>query len=362
MTDSDTPHDPSAAPATGGARPEVPAADVALRERLRVLGLARGLARLGFTGAEPVEDRASAWIARGAHASMEWMARAPERRADPRTLLPGAQTVICAAAAYPPTDARGPIAGYARGEDYHRTLRAVLEELAARVREALPGCETRVCVDAEPLLERAFAARAGLGWIGRSTLLLDERHGPWMLLGEILTSATIPPDAPSVERCGTCTACVDACPTGALDGARGLDARLCLSYWSIEHRGDLPPDWAEALGHRAFGCDDCLTACPFPSGTGRAGTASAVASAGPLAGALPGPAAVGTASAPSSAPSSGAPPFVPRPDLAAPTPDELAARAQESFRRHFGSTPLERARRGGFLRNLAAVRRNARRG
>ena len=342
MTAPRTPGDPDRVPAPAGARPAPPAADVAVRDRLRALGLARGLARVGFTGAEPVEDRASAWVARGAHASMEWMARAPERRADPCTLLPGARAVICAAAAYPPTDARGAIAGYARGEDYHRTLRGVLEELAASVREALPGAATRVCVDSEPLAERAVAARAGLGWIGRNTLLLDERHGPWLLLGEILTTASFPPDAPGVGRCGTCTACIDACPTGALDREHGLDARRCLSYWNIEHRGELPDEWAAALGHRAFGCDDCLTACPFPAGSGAARRAAS--------------------EEPASPPAPGTPPFVPRPDLAAPSPDELAARAGESFRRHFGSTPLERARRGGLLRNLAAVRRNARRG
>jgi epoxyqueuosine reductase len=271
-----------------------------------------------------------AWLAAGRHATMDWMARAPERRSDPRALLPGARSVICAAAAYPATDARGAVAGYARAEDYHRTLRAALADVARWIEARWPGSRTRVCTDAEPLLERALAARAGLGWIGRNTMLLDEAHGPWLLLGEILTDLAFPPDAPVAERCGTCTACVDACPTGALDGAR-LDARRCLSYWSIEHRGPLPEEWAAALGHRAFGCDDCLTACPFPAR------------------AAPPP------------PQGAQAPWQARSDLVAPTADELEARATASFRRHFASTPVERARRAGLLRNVAAVRANQRR-
>lgn len=304
--------------------------DVAGRERVRQAALARGFARAGFASADPLPDRLSAWLAAGRHAGMDWMARDPARRLDPRALLPGARSVVCVAAAYPATDARGAVAGYARAEDYHRTLRAALRDVEQAVQREAPGARTRACTDAEPLLERALAERAGLGWIGRSTLLLDERHGPWLLLGEVLTDAAFPPDAPAADRCGTCTACVDACPTGALDGARGLDARRCLSYWTIEHRGPLPPERAAALGHRAFGCDDCLTACPHPA------RPPAPPPAGPDA------------------------PWQARPDLQDPSPDELQARARESFRRHFGSTPVERARRAGLLRNLDAVRANAR--
>jgi len=301
---------------------------VAARERVRRAALERGFARAGFASADPLPDRLTAWLAAGRHASMAWLARAPERRLDPRALLPGARSVVCVAAAYPPTDARGAVAGYARAEDYHRTLRDALRDVAAAIAHEAPGAATRTCVDVEPLLERALAERAGLGWIGRNSLLLDERHGPWLLLGEVLTDASFPPDAPVAERCGTCTACVDACPTEALDGARGLDARRCLSYWTIEHRGELPDEWAAALGPRAFGCDDCLTACPFPA-------------------------------RPAPPPPSGAQaPWQARPDLADPSPEELEARARESFRRHFASTPVERARRAGLLRNVAAVRRN----
>ena len=167
--------------------------------------------------------------------------------------------------------------------------------------------------EASALLERALAARAGLGWIGRNTMLLDEASGPWSLLGEIVTTLEIPPDAPGVDRCGTCTACVDACPTDALLPGRRLDAGRCLSYWTIEHRGALPDAWAAALGHRAFGCDDCLAACPFP--TGAAPRDPAPSDAGPRA-------ASPTASPCRAEPGADvpAPPFVPRPDLATITP------------------------------------------
>jgi epoxyqueuosine reductase len=189
----------------------------------------------------------------------------------------------------------------------------------------LPGLQSRVCVDTAPLLERALAARAGLGWIGRNTLLLDTTHGPWMLLGEVLTDAAFPPDEPALDRCGTCTACVSACPTTALDLERNLDARRCLSYWTIEHRGDVPAEWAGAAGSRVFGCDDCLSACPFPA-------------------------------RPFALPQVDDPPFQPRADLVDPTLDELQARAEQSFRRHFGSTPVERTRRAGLTRNLSQAR------
>lgn len=293
------------------------------REALRRAFLDQGFARVGFTSARPVPERVSAWVASGAHAGMEWMLRRPAARADPTDLLPGARSVICVGAAYPQAQPGSLLAAYACGEDYHRSLRAALERAVA----ALPAPEgaapaARICVDTAPLLERAFAARAGLGWIGRNTMLLNETHGPWLMLAEVLTELPIAPDEPASDRCGSCNACVQACPTGALDGEYGLDARRCLSYWTIEHRGPLPEPWNASLGKHAFGCDDCLTACPFPK------TPTAVP--------VPGP-------------------FEPRPELASLDAAALRSRSAQSFRRHFGSTPLERARKGGLLRNLDAI-------
>lgn len=296
-----------------------------LREALRNDLLERGFARVGFTGPQPVEDHATAWVAAGRHAGMEWMTREPARRAEPARLLPGVRSVVCVGAAYPATDGKGAVVGYARAEDYHVDLARALEDAAEAFARHVPELGWRVCVDAQPLAERGLAARAGLGWIGRNTMLLDETHGPWMLLAELLLDVELPADEPVAFRCGSCTACVDACPTEALDGAGGLDARRCLSYWSIEHRGELPEAWGRALGQRAFGCDDCLVACPFPNAE--------------------------------AAPSS--PPLRLRPDLGDITPAELERRAKDSFKKHFGSTPLERARKGGLLRNLAWVAANS---
>jgi epoxyqueuosine reductase len=297
------------------------------REALRRAFESQGFVQVGFTHAGPVDDRVSPWVAEQRHAGMDYMARDPAARADPASLLPGARSVICVAAAYPPGDGSGHVAAYARGEDYHRTMKAALRRAVDLLPE-LVGHEpsTRVCVDTAPLLERSFAARAGLGWIGRNTLLLNEHYGPWVLLGEVLTDLEILPDEPGIDHCGTCTACVDACPTGALDGNRNLDARTCLSYWTIEHRGELPDSWAEAAGHRVFGCDDCLVACPFPRQAAE----------------LPSPG-----------------PYEPREDLVEPSLAELDARANESFRRHFSTTPVERARRRGLLRNIASATKHA---
>ncbi|MFT7464925.1 MAG: epoxyqueuosine reductase [Pseudohongiellaceae bacterium] len=294
------------------------------REALRQLFADQGFAAVGFTHAGPLDDQLSPWVASGQHASMDYLARDPALRADPTFMLPEARSVICVAAAYPASDGTGHIAGYARGEDYHRTMKAALREAVAQLPRLL-GYEpaTRVCVDTAPLLERALAARAGLGWIGRNTLLLNEKLGPWALLGEVLTDLEIAPDEPRNDHCGSCTACVEACPTGALDGERHLDARACLSYWTIEHRGEIPESWAKAADYRVFGCDDCLSACPYPQQTPE------LASPGP---------------------------YVPRGDLVSPTLDELEARATESFRKHFSTTPVERARRRGLLRNIAMVR------
>ncbi len=325
---------------------------VRLREQIRALFLARGFARVGFTSAEPVADHVSTWVAQGRHGSMDYLAREPAGRADPGRLLPGARTVICTTTAYPATDGRGSVAGYARGEDYHHTLKAALRDAVSELETLLPGVATRVCVDTAPLLERALAARAGLGWIGRNTLLLDETHGPWTLLGEVILDAALPPDTPGLDRCGTCTACLDACPTGALDGARGLDARLCLSYWTIEHRGEVPDRFARLLDQRAFGCDDCLAACPHPARPPAAlrqapdpAADGAVRNGGPAPGVGRGSTACGVG-----------PPFVPRSDLVDVTPPELGRRAEESFRRHFSSTPVERTRRAGLLRNVSLTR------
>ena len=211
------------------------------------------------------------WLAVGRQAGMSYLDRYVEIRDDPRLLLDGARSVLCVAMRYAP-DAGAPpdpdsiwprVARYARGEDYHRFLRKALKRVAARIEEAFPGARTRACVDTAPLLEREWAARAGLGAIGKNTNLLNPEGGSWLLLGEVLTTLDLAPDEPVADLCGECRRCLDACPTGALVAPYALDAGRCISYWTIEHRGEIPEAMAGELGGWLFGCDVCQEVCPW---------------------------------------------------------------------------------------------------
>lgn len=227
-----------------------------------------GVARLGPSG----QRRAFLeWLDRGDQAGMEWIARRTERRLDPRRLLPGARSVLCVALRYAPLagdeDPEGDlwprVARYARGRDYHDVMGRRLRGLEERIAEAFPGTGTRRYVDTGPLLERELAARAGLGAQGKNTNLLSREAGSWFLLGEVLLTLELAPDPPVADLCGRCTRCLDLCPTGALTGPYRLDARRCISYWTIEHRGDLPEEAREMLGEWVFGCDVCQEVCPW---------------------------------------------------------------------------------------------------
>jgi epoxyqueuosine reductase len=230
-----------------------------------------GIARLG----EAAHGREfQAWLARGDHASMSYLERQVEDRLDPRRLLDGARSALVVGWRYaplsPPAEATQPhgdlwprVARYARGDDYHDTLKARLNELAARIQAGFPGVATRVGVDTSAILERDLGAAAGIGWIGKNTLLIHERVGSWFLIGEILTTLELEPNDPMADRCGTCTRCLDACPTGALPEPYRLDANRCISYWTIEHRGEFAPEVARSIGDWVFGCDICQEACPW---------------------------------------------------------------------------------------------------
>ena len=211
------------------------------------------------------------WLAEGRHAGMGYLERLVELREDPRGLLDGARSILCVAMRYHPAAGPEPdpesiwprVARYARGEDYHRFLRAALKRAATRIEAELPGCATRACVDTTPLLEREWAARAGIGAIGKNTNLLDPEGGSWFLLGEILLTADLAPDEPVADLCGDCRRCLDACPTGALVAPFELDAGRCISYWTIEHRGEIPEAMRGELGGWLFGCDICQEVCPW---------------------------------------------------------------------------------------------------
>lgn len=232
----------------------------------------------GFTAAgvatlTPSEhgDHLRRWLDRGDHGSMAWMARRVTVREDPAQLLPGARSALCVALQYHPLageesptgDLWPRVARYARGRDYHDIMGAKLAALAARIREAYPACGTRPYVDTGPVLERELAARAGIGVFGKNTNLLHRERGSWFLLGELLLSLDLRPDAPLTDLCGRCTRCLDACPTDALREPYRLDSRRCISYWTIEHRGVVPPEVRQGLGDWVFGCDICQEVCPW---------------------------------------------------------------------------------------------------
>ena len=209
------------------------------------------------------------WLNDGAHGEMDYMARGEEKRRDPRRVLPGAKSIIVLAMNYfaetgkrkPESGKTGRIARYAWGADYHNVISAKLDKIDERLREF--GGEQRSYVDTGPVLERDYAAQAGIGWHGKSTMLIDEKLGTWFFLSEILTTLELPPDAPARDHCGTCERCIKACPTGAITAPHKLDARRCISYLTIELKGAIPMELRPLMGDRIFGCDDCLDACPW---------------------------------------------------------------------------------------------------
>ncbi|MGH7256294.1 MAG: tRNA epoxyqueuosine(34) reductase QueG, partial [Nitrospirales bacterium] len=212
------------------------------------------------------------WLRRGYHGTMSWMARDAARRADPAQVLPGCRSLLSVGMNYW-TDHRaderpgqGRIARYAWGRDYHDVLGERLAALAARIEAVAPGAHTKWYVDTGPVMEKAWAQRAGLGWIGKHSHLVSTQFGSWLLLGEILTTLALQPDDPGADLCGSCTLCIRACPTGAITEPYVVDASRCISYLTIEFRGreeEIPEDFRRRMGNRIFGCDDCLDVCPY---------------------------------------------------------------------------------------------------
>lgn len=243
----------------------------ALKVAIRSAGLALGFASIGFTRAEPsaaAVARMREWLAAGRHGEMDYMARHADLRARPADLHPGTLTVISTATDYLPhhkqddDTAQAAISRYAQGRDYHKPIRARLQKLANAIGELIGPYGYRVFSDSAPVMEVEFAQQAGLGWRGKHTLLLS-RHGSWRFLGEIYCDLTLPPDPPVEAHCGSCTACIDACPTQAIVAPYQVDARRCISYLTIELPGAIPEELRPLLGNRIYGCDDCQTCCPW---------------------------------------------------------------------------------------------------
>ncbi|MBW7904727.1 MAG: tRNA epoxyqueuosine(34) reductase QueG [Phycisphaerae bacterium] len=238
------------------------------------------MSRVGIAPAAPLPGATyyKSWLRRGYHAGMGYLARNVERRAAPASLLEGARSIICAALSYQSSSANRPhaetapqagpatgrVARYAHGRDYHLVLRERLETLVERLRQRLAEpFEARLFVDTGPLLERELAAAAGLGWIAKNTMLLSRELGSYTVLGEVLTTLELAHDAPETDHCGSCTRCLDACPTGAFPAPYQMDASRCISYLTIEHRGTVPPEFHPAIGEWVYGCDVCQEVCPF---------------------------------------------------------------------------------------------------
>ncbi|RNF85147.1 tRNA epoxyqueuosine(34) reductase QueG [Montanilutibacter psychrotolerans] len=257
--------------------PTAPDVDhVALARRIRELAREFGFQRCGISGIELGADELHLrdWLSQGLYGSMEWMARHGELRARPQELIPGTLRVISVGLDYGRNDddsawqtiadgERAYVARYALGRDYHKLMRQRLQKLADRIADVVGPFGHRVFVDSAPVLERALARNAGLGWIGKHTCLIDKDGGSWFFLGEIYVDLPLPVDVPASAHCGTCMRCIDICPTRAITAPHRLDARRCISYLTIEHEGSIPPDLREPMGNRIFGCDDCQLVCPW---------------------------------------------------------------------------------------------------
>jgi epoxyqueuosine reductase len=243
-----------------------------MRQRAHQLGFDL----VGIAPAEPSRYREylRQWLDSGQAGEMRWLEKRFEERTDPAVYLPGARSVICVAMNYhvpleevPEADRpyHGKVARYALGEDYHEVMKERLHMLVDWIRQEVPEAQTRASVDTGPVMEKELAARAGVGWIGKNTCLINPQIGSWLLLGEVLTTLELPADEPAVDRCGTCRRCIDACPTDAITGPYQLDARRCISYLTIEQREEIPEQFQGKLEGWLFGCDICQDVCPWNS-------------------------------------------------------------------------------------------------
>jgi len=247
-----------------------------LARRIRQWASELGFQAIGITDThlDQAEIRMFEWLDKGMHGEMEWMSRHQKRRSRPHELVPGTTRVISLRMDYFPATARDAdevldepesafISRYALGRDYHKVLRKRLQALASRIEQDIGSFGYRVFTDSAPVLEKPLAEKAGIGWIGKHTNLINKNSGSWFFLGEIYTDLDLPVDSPAEEHCGSCQACIDICPTRAIVAPWILDARLCISYLTIEHPGSIPVELRKPMGNRIYGCDDCQMVCPW---------------------------------------------------------------------------------------------------
>jgi epoxyqueuosine reductase len=297
---------------------------------------ALGFDAVRFASADPppgAGDALEAFLAHGRHGDMTWLEANAERRKSPRAIWTDARSIIMLGLSYGPERdplealghrSRGAISVYAQGADYHDVIKSKLKALAARVQGATQS-DVKIFVDTAPVMEKPIAAKAGLGWQGKHTNLVSRDFGSWLFLGSIFTTAEIEPDAAEEDHCGVCRRCLDICPTKAFVAPYQLDARACISYLTIEHKGHIAPEYREAMGNRIFGCDDCLAVCPWNKFATVAREAKLAARA-----------------------ESDNPPLA-----------ELLALDDETFRVRFRGTPIRRTGRDRFLRNVLIAAGNS---
>lgn len=297
---------------------------------IRAHALSLGFDACRFTTAETdprLAERLRAWIESGAHGDMGWMAETADRRASPKALWPGAKSVVMLGLNYGPSSdplaalansEAGAISVYARHRDYHDIVKGRLKQLAAFMLKRAGGGDVKVFVDTAPVMEKPLAQQAGLGWQGKHTNLVSREFGSWLFLGAIFTDLALTPDPPERDHCGSCRNCLTACPTGAFTGPYQLDARRCVSYLTIEHKGPIPHALRDAIGNRIYGCDDCLAVCPWNKFARDAREAKLAA----------------------------------RPELESPALAELAQLDDAGFRALFSGSPIKRIGRARFIRNV----------
>ncbi|MEA3016072.1 MAG: epoxyqueuosine reductase [Sphingomonadales bacterium] len=308
-----------------------------LRERLEEQARALGFSAIGVARADAAPaagERLRQWLAEGCHGDMIWMEETAQRRASPQGLWPEAKSVIALGMSYAPAGDPlalaqrpdlGRISVYAQGADYHDLIKKALKALARWLVEEAE-CDLKVFVDTAPVMEKPLAEAAGLGWQGKHTNLVSRADGSWLFLGAIYTTLEIAADVPHAARCGSCRACLDACPTNAFPAPFRLDARRCISYLTIEHKGPIPEEYRSAIGNRIYGCDDCLAVCPWNRFADAARANKA---------------------------------FLPRAELAAPRLADLLALDDAGFRQVFAGSPIKRIGRNRMVRNAAIAAGNS---
>ena len=308
-----------------------------LKSSLQTAAHAAGFASLRVTSPTHLGhagERLRSFLDEGRHGDMAWMAANADRRADPRVLWPEVRSILMLSFNYAPAENpiatavasdRGVISAYARGRDYHDLVKKGLREVAGKL-QSLTGADVKVFVDTAPLMEKPLAAAAGIGWQGKHTNLVSRRSGgSWLFLGAILTTADIAPDAPEVDHCGSCRRCLDACPTAAFPAPYQLDARRCIAYLTIEHKGHIAREFRTAIGNRVFGCDDCLAVCPWNKFAEAARDQRLAA----------------------------------KTETANPPLHELLRLDDTTFRQRFAGTPIKRTGRDRFMRNCLIAAGNS---